>query len=332
MKRTMKNTILVIIMLAVMMITQAAAPVKPYQMINLPLPVGGYEGIALDINDAGQIVGWANLESGGAGHPFLWQKARATGWYATELIAAMGSANGINSKGHVVGSFQTVDGERGFLWKNGTLWELAAAVTTDSSTRWSWATDINRNDVIVGVSSFSATSQRAVMWIDGVLYDLGTLGGESSAANAINDKSQIVGWSQTSDGYVHATMWWGNQIYDLSALDPNSSWAQDINSSGQVVGYSVGSDGVQAFVWDNFVMHNLGKLGYGEAVGWVINDRGQLVINGDNLPFLWDNGVPTTLPVPEGITAAQPWGINGKAQIVGRLYTSAGNVPVLWTR
>jgi len=41
----------------------------------------------------------------------------------------------------------------------------------------------------------------------GVMTDLGTLGGEYSVARGINGRGQVVGWSATADGRHHAFLW-----------------------------------------------------------------------------------------------------------------------------
>ena len=45
------------------------------------------------------------------------------------------------------------------------------------------------------------------MWQNGVMTDLGTLGGPSAQARGINPQGQIVGSSDTSGGETHATLW-----------------------------------------------------------------------------------------------------------------------------
>src|SRR3954451_1709720 len=40
-----------------------------------------------------------------------------------------------------------------------------------------------------------------------IIQDLGTLGGNSSQANAINAKGQMVGWAQLANGSTHAVLW-----------------------------------------------------------------------------------------------------------------------------
>jgi probable HAF family extracellular repeat protein len=73
------------------------------------------------------------------------------------------------------------------------------------------------------------------------MTDLGTLGGNFSAAEAINASGRVVGFSYTADGTQHAFWYDGTAMRDLNALIPtNSGWvltdAQSINDAGQVAG------------------------------------------------------------------------------------------------
>jgi probable HAF family extracellular repeat protein len=72
------------------------------------------------------------------------------------------------------------------------------------------------------------------------MQDLGTLGGQNSAAQAINTMGQIVGFSDLSTPDVtHAVLWIRpNQIQDLGTLGGSNAIAKGINDLGQVVGWS----------------------------------------------------------------------------------------------
>ena len=71
------------------------------------------------------------------------------------------------------------------------------------------ATGINNRGDIVGWSIYGGTGYpHAVLWSDGIMIDLGTLGGTTSQANGINNRGDIVGWSYTANNVSYeATVW-----------------------------------------------------------------------------------------------------------------------------
>ena len=58
--------------------------------------------------------------------------------------------------------------------------------------------------------SQAAQDRRALLWSDGALQDLGTLGGTEGRAFAINPAGQVVGRSRTVVNELHATLWTRN--------------------------------------------------------------------------------------------------------------------------
>jgi probable HAF family extracellular repeat protein len=143
-----------------------------------------------------------------------------------------------------------------------------------SGTQFANATSINDSGQIVGTSA-----NHAFLWENGVMTDLGTLGGNLSAANAINDRGQIVGESTTSSGEKHAFLWEHGVMKDLGTPGETSS-AHGINRRGEIVGAISGKNlRGGAVQWKNGGRHFLGDLGPSGSgsTAIAINDNGEVV-------------------------------------------------------
>jgi len=125
----------------------------------------------------------------------LWEDGAITDLGTLE--AAGSSAGAINNRGQIVG--WSWDPDRAFLWEDGTMSDVLGPDGGQF-------TDINDRGQIVGWSRTSSGKAHAVLWKDGMMTGLGTLGG-FSVAERINDGGQIVGRSVTSSGEQHAVLW-----------------------------------------------------------------------------------------------------------------------------
>jgi probable HAF family extracellular repeat protein len=191
--------------------------------------------------------------------------------------------------------------------------------------------DSNGADVVGSMTVGSSLHAFKVSATGGTVFDLGTLGGDTSEATAINASGQIVGYSNlTPSGAYHAFMWDGT-MHDLGTLGGSASSAAAINASGQVVGKSITAAGAyHAFMWDG-TMHDLGALGgdYSEAIA--INASGQVVGNsttasGDQHAFFWSVGVMTDLGTLGGVgsSVGGRHSLNDAGQVVGASNAAAG--------
>lgn len=206
--------------------------------------LGGPGSSAYALNDAGQIVGWANTAGGATQRACLWQNG-----VATDLGTLGGSdsaATGINQAGQIVGA-ACVSGNRqtgvihAFVWQGGTLTDLG---TLPGSQR-SGASAISDNGVIVGASHFagaSAENSHAVSWRNNQITDLGTLPGyERSYALGVSNAGEIVGIADQIGGAARAVLWKNGQIVDLNRLiAPGADWtltkASAVSDDGRIVG------------------------------------------------------------------------------------------------
>jgi probable HAF family extracellular repeat protein len=192
----------------------------------------------------------------------------------------------------------------------------------------------------------------AFRWKDGEMTDLGTLGGNNSAAGSTNARGWMAGQSAISiidpnfgvqEG--RAALWRRNEILDLGTLPGGAeSLSAYVNDSGQVVGFSdngipdpfafffpTGTQ-IHPFIWEKGAMLDLGTLGGPEAVpGASCSGQPRNVVAGSSMtsgdanastgvptiePFVWKNGVMTGLGSLGG-TIGFGQCANNRGQIIG---------------
>lgn len=162
------------------------------------------------------------------------------------------------------------------------------------------AMGINDAGVAVGESGTCGISfasfAHAVLWRNGAVTNLGSLGGAmNNYAARINNRGQVVGGSDLpGDATSHAFLWQHGVITDLGTLPGDFySIANAINDAGQIVGQSCNSDFsvCRAFLWQNGTMADLNSLTVPGSSLYLltaedINSRGQI----SGQAFDQDNG------------------------------------------
>jgi probable HAF family extracellular repeat protein len=286
---------------------------------------------AVDINDRGQVIGL--FDDSFLRFGFFWERGVRT----TLSLGGESIANAINGRGQVVGASTLALGSgnpfHAYLFHDGSIVDLGALPGHNASS----ANDINQRGQIVG-SSWSESAaggtlvQRSALWEDGVIVDLGTLGGTLSAAAAINNRGQIVGTSTTAAGQQRAFLWQDGIMMDLGTLEGDEeSSAHAINKRGQVIGSSTNAAGERrAFFWDDGVMRAIGTLGGDSTTANAINSHGAVVGHsttaaGDLRAFVWQDGVLTDLS-PDTALSSTASDINDRGEIAGNI----DGVPVVW--
>jgi probable HAF family extracellular repeat protein len=249
------------------------------------------------------------------------------------------------------------------LWKDGKIFNLGTLGGNQSG-----AGAVNRRGEVVGGALTpipdpfpgrtpynnyfflgSGTEPHAFVWRNGVMKDLGTLGGPDSAAFLINDDGQVAGTSDvdynvnpvTGGPTVHPFLWQHGEMIDLVAAAPEGMFggtygiAAWLNDKGQVLGTMnlPGDTTWRSFVWDKGVVTPLGTLGGITTTAQFLNNSGHAVGKSDvttictacgpdnqkplHHPFLWRDGAMIDLGLLYDDTAGDAYSLNSKDQVVG---------------
>jgi len=247
---------------------------KNGKLTALPNLPGGYNSNAFNLNDRGEVIGFAE--------------------------------NGIADSCLDQGSHQVVQFEA-VLWEpNGRVRELQPLPGDTVG----FAIGINNKGQVVGASGLCSntaippnpSAPHAVLWDrDGTPHDLGNLGGTLSAASAINNRGEVDGAASDSRGIVHAFVWTketGMQDFGVfpGAIATVAGCCNTINDNGEVVGFTVEPGGkMRALVWEGKTPVDLNTLIEKNSPWYLqdaesVNNAGEIagigLINGTTHAFL----------------------------------------------
>jgi len=224
---------------------------------------------------------------------------------------------------------------------------------------------------IVGSANLAGDqSGHAYLWRDGVMTDLGTLGGLNSSEQhpVKDDRGLIAGVAETSDSdplgenfcgfgtglICLGFLWQDGAMTALPTLGGNNGQAVGVNNRGQVVGYAENSTqdpacippqvlDFEAVIWGPKAgqIQQLSPLP-GDTVSAAsgINDRGQVVgasglcSNGTPHGVLWQDGSVTDLGNLGGVLNTYPAAINSRGFVVGQSDLAGDNTAhaFVWTK
>ena len=288
-------------------------------------------------------------------HAFAWQKGALT-----DLGTLPGGANSIafwvNEQGLVMGLSENgvsdpVSGPQqiAVIWKDREITSLGTF-----GGGFSFGNAMNNHGDVVGITAntipdpFSflsfmgvGTQTRAFLWRDGVMLDLGTLGGGDSWAASVNERGQIAGWSfvdstpnpVTGVPTQHPFLWQNGRMIDLGTLGGTFAVVGSLHNGGSGAGINnrsqvVGTSNLEAdlnyhpFLWDKSVLTDLGTLGGNNGEAYWINDAGEVVGRAD-LPgsqahhaFLWKKGKMIDLGAAPGEPCSTALEINSQGQVI----------------
>lgn len=302
---------------------------EPYRL--LPLPAGMISSYAIDLNDAGAIVGAVGASSSPefGGQAAVWDPDGGGGYTVRVLGRLPGHvssrATAVNNLGDIVG-----------YSSNGTyrypvLFTAPGGVMDLSATGVFDPVDLNDQRVLVDHSFTARRLDLDTM----IAEDLGVPappGGPrylATRAEAINEANQVAGaailaTSTTCDRqaarYTDGVGW---QIF--STCGPNNS-AYDMNDLGDVimrlnVANYVRLEGAGTFLIEDLIVHDIGHWYLINSFGIAINNARQMVVWGQN-PTTGQSGA--LLLMPQG-AAAVPENDAGPSVSPALLFAAAPN-------
>ncbi|HEY7093098.1 MAG TPA: hypothetical protein VH393_07970 [Ktedonobacterales bacterium] len=284
-----------------------------YSVVDLGTLSGEGSSVAVAISDSGYIVGVADTLAGT--HAAFWRNGAITDLGTLPAGSDVLEALGVSNRGEFVGhAFNlTTRTALPYFWPRGGAPQALPTLGVANAS----ASGINDLGEIAGFASpnmvsdpfdaFGRTYQRhATVWNQGVIRDLGTLGGPSSLADGfhpINNRGNVVGAADVDtkinpvSGFYsyHAALWTQTTqphpvVTDLGALtrqpDNAISYAEGINELDQVVGSALtdvsdtcfGGPQQWGFLWQLGVMRGLPPLaGDCDAIAQSLNNHGQVV-------------------------------------------------------
>jgi probable HAF family extracellular repeat protein len=315
------------------------------------------------LNKHGAATGWADtpialnppfcLVDCFASHAFEWKDGMVIDLGALPKPGTT-IPNDINAKGVVVGpSFNGgYDPALGLPYFDGVVFKDGQVIDLGTfGGPLSYAAAVNDHEQVVGFALNSTsdsfdlgdscqtypmpTQMRAFVWKDGVMQDLGTLGGTDSCALFVNNKGEAAGISFTNSivnpttgiPTIHPFLWNGQTMVDLGSLGGTLAFANGINDRGQVAGASslAGDQTFDAFIWEKGKLIDLGNLGgnFVEVIGF--SEAGH-VVGKAALPgpqpqtvhaFLAKKAQIMDLGTQDGDLCSVAIGINSNDQVVG---------------
>lgn len=263
-------------------------------MTDLGILPGGAYSYAYDINDAGQVMGYANV--GWDAAAFFWENGTMIdigdlGGYAQRWT----EPRAMNGSGWIVGeSLTPANRYEPFVWTpEGGMLSLARDGDQNGT-----GFDVNDAGQVVGFV-YIGWAEHAFLWEDG---ERKALDGVSARAVAVNNRGDAVGMARF--GTETHPVWWPygqDTPVDLGTLGGTYGEATDVNDAGQVVGWAYTASWERwLFIWQDGTITRIGPAPFGPRTV-LIDNAGRAVgttsdpTTYERYNFVWIDGEVTKL-------------------------------------
>jgi len=304
--------------------TSMAAEAATYQLTD----ISAHDGTHVGINRHGAVTSAVRIVNDY--HAYVFEDGNL------RLLEAAGPSNfgnAINDRGDVAGECQGRQEHRtkACIWTTVGLRKFKGLfgnymVTVDG---------INNARQVAGSTYVNLGDVHPYRYDNGVVTDLGTLGGTGGYASGINKAGHVSGYSliARNNSHYHAFIHDGSQMKDLGTLRGGTSIAYGLNDADVAVGTSDLKDHEShAVIFEDGQVRDLGTLGGSNSAALAINNRGVIVGRSDTKTpgrvrgFIYRDGRMTELdnhldPLSgTGWTVTEAAGVNDRGEIVALGY------------
>lgn len=249
---------------------------------------GGDHSMALAINNRGLVTGTSKSSAGQyCGEGVVWDLNRNGAVtvlpdHTPGFMYNCSQPLAINDAGVIAG----VSNGKAVRWVKGKLEELKPFVGGDNCL----PTGINEQGVITGqCNTFSGS--HGFLWKNGVMIDIGSLGGGFVGIGDINNAGQVAGYGETPAGQLQAFLYRNGTFSGLQSLGGYAN-ARALSENGLAAGEAMtGNQSLHAVSWDKQrLVTDLGALpGSNFSSAFAINSAGAVA----GVSYI-DTGVPAT--------------------------------------
>ncbi|QQQ75567.1 hypothetical protein IOD16_31485 [Saccharothrix sp. 6-C] len=329
MRRTLSA---VLALVSVISATPPAAAGPGY--VELALLPGGTKGSAVDINDAGVVVG-RGTDAAGRAKPVRWDAEGRITELTPPPGATPGKVFGVDADGAAYGN-TSAPGRN----SQATRWNPDGSTTVldvPPGDTYSFALAVNDGGTVVGYSGDYATGvRRAVRWgRDGaatVLPAPGPAATTAAEASAIDEAGVIAGIATTEDDLAHHVRW-DDGVLTVLGVVPGATYSAVTDVNGRYVVGRVQRGDRTAFGvrWDGTALSEVPSPTGDHSLMHAVDAEGTAFGQVTSRPARWAaDGAVSIMALPDGYAAGEVLELNDRGVAAGTAI-SRYHRPIRWS-